>query len=40
MRADWGFPLIPTAGVKAGFPGDIVVTFRQAFTMPVLPVGD
>lgn len=41
LRADWGFPLSngkcytpPTSG---GFPGEIVVTFLQAFPMPVLP---
>lgn len=33
MRVDWGFPL--TQGFMQGpFPGDIVVTFRQAFPMP------
>ena len=36
MRADWGVPL--TRGFyRGGFPGDIVVTFRQAFAMPSLP---
>lgn len=34
MRADWGFPL--TRGYKEpdSFPGDIIVTFEQAFPMP------
>ncbi len=40
MRADWGFPLTPSVLPPSGFPGDIVVTFRQAFPMPVLPTGD
>ena len=37
MRVDWGFPLTPGIVRAGGFPGDIVVTFRQAFPMPVLP---
>lgn len=40
MRADWGFPLTRGVVPAGGFPGDIVVTFRQAFPMPVLPTGD
>jgi hypothetical protein len=37
MRVDWGFPLTRGVVPAGGFPGDIVVTFRQAFPMPVLP---
>ncbi len=36
MRVDWGVPLTP-GFYKGGFPGDIVVTFRQAFAMPTVP---
>jgi hypothetical protein len=32
-RIDWGFPLTP-GFVQGAFPGDIVVTFGQAFPMP------
>jgi hypothetical protein len=36
MRVDWGVPL--TRGYyRGGFPGDVVVTFRQAFSMPTVP---
>lgn len=37
LRADWGFPV--TKGYKEpdGFPGDIVVTFKQAFPIPDVP---
>jgi hypothetical protein len=42
MRIDWGFPLTLGAGpglpTKA-FPGDVVVTFGQAFGVPVIPTG-
>jgi hypothetical protein len=34
MRADWGFPLTRGYQEPDSFPGDIVVTFRQAFPMP------
>lgn len=37
MRADWGFPLTRGVVPTGGFPGDIVITFRQAFPMPTLP---
>ena len=43
MRADWGFPLSSGANkcyqppASSRFPGEIVVTFRQAFPMPVIP---
>lgn len=36
MRADWGVPLTP-GYLRGGFPGDIIVTFRQAFAMPTVP---
>lgn len=37
LRADWGFPV--TRGYKDpdGFPGDLVVTFKQAFPLPDVP---
>jgi hypothetical protein len=34
MRADWGFPLTRGYVEQDSFPGDIVITFRQAFPMP------
>ena len=34
MRADWGFPLTRGYQEPDGFPGDIIITFRQAFPMP------
>jgi hypothetical protein len=34
MRADWGFPLTRGYMERDSFPGDIVLTFRQAFPMP------
>lgn len=40
MRADWGFPLTRGVVPTGGFPGDIVITFRQAFPMPTLPVAN
>ena len=40
MRVDWGFPLTRGVVPPGGFPGDIVVTFRQAFPMPSLPVAN
>lgn len=40
MRADWGFPLTRGVVPTGGFPGDIVVTFRQAFPMPALPAAN
>jgi hypothetical protein len=39
MRVDWGIPVTRGFLPKGGFPGDIVLTFRQAFTMPVIPTG-
>jgi hypothetical protein len=43
MRVDWGFPLTLNAGpglpTKA-FPGDVTVTFGQAFGIPVIPTGN
>jgi len=40
MRFDWGLPLTPVPGLPSTqrpFPGDITITFDQAFGMPVLP---
>ncbi|AUX45619.1 membrane protein [Sorangium cellulosum] len=34
MRADWGFPLTRSYREPDALPGDIVVTFSQAFPMP------
>jgi hypothetical protein len=34
MRADWGFPLTRGYVEPDSLPGDIVITFRQAFPMP------
>lgn len=42
LRADWGFPLsswyVPP--VKSSFPGEIVVSFRQAFPQPSIPTSN
>lgn len=50
IRGDWGFPLTPgyrygdvsasTGQVIGGFPGELTITFGQAFPMPVIPVSD
>jgi hypothetical protein len=50
IRADWGFPLTPgyrygdlsevTGRPIGGFPGELTITFGQAFPMPVVPVSD
>ena len=50
IRGDWGFPLTPgyrygdvsasTGQVIGGFPGELTITFGQAFPMPVVPVSD
>jgi hypothetical protein len=41
MRVDWGFPLTTGPGLPASpFPGDVVVTFGQAFPVPVIPTGN
>lgn len=50
IRADWGFPLTPgyrygdvipgTDRRVGGFPGELTITFGQAFPMPVVPVSD
>jgi hypothetical protein len=37
LRADWGFPVTKGYREPDGFPGDIVVTFRQAFPIPDVP---
>jgi hypothetical protein len=37
MRADWGFPITKGYREPDGFPGDIVVTFKQAFPIPDVP---
>jgi hypothetical protein len=48
MRVDWGFPLtfprgpgVVNAGLpKSPWPGDITVTFGQAFSVPTIPTGN
>jgi hypothetical protein len=43
MRFDWGFPLTLVNGPglpTRSFPGDVVVTFGQAFGVPVIPTGN
>lgn len=50
IRGDWGFPLTPgyrygdvsalTGQRIGGFPGELTITFGQAFPMPVVPVSD
>ena len=42
MRVDWGFPLtLGGAGEPLrSWPGDITVTFGQAFGIPVIPTGN
>ncbi len=50
IRGDWGFPLTPgyrygdvsalTGQTIGGFPGELTITFGQAFPMPVVPVSD
>lgn len=42
FRADWGLPLtkVPELGITGPFPGDIVITFRQAFPMPSIPLDE
>lgn len=37
LRADWGFPVTKGYREPDGFPGDIVVTFKQAFPIPDVP---
>jgi hypothetical protein len=37
FRADWGFPLTQKFAPPGAFPGDIVISFKQAFPMPVVP---
>jgi hypothetical protein len=37
LRADWGFPVTRGYREPDQFPGDIVVTFRQAFPIPDVP---
>ncbi|AKT38741.1 BamA/TamA family outer membrane protein [Chondromyces crocatus] len=34
IRADWGFPLTRGYVARDSFPGDIIVTFGQAFQLP------
>lgn len=36
IRADWGFPLDPTNDDKDDIPGEFVVTFEQAFSIPTI----
>ena len=38
IRADWGFPLARGYMERDSFPGELTVTFGQAFPMPVIPV--
>jgi hypothetical protein len=40
LRFDWGFPLqpAPELGITGPFPGDFVLTFRQAFGMPSVSI--
>lgn len=40
LRADWGLPLtkVPELGITGPFPGDVIVTFRQAFPTPAPPL--
>ncbi|MEZ4307848.1 MAG: BamA/TamA family outer membrane protein [Polyangiaceae bacterium] len=50
IRGDWGFPLTPgyrygdTSAVTGrtidGFPGELTITFGQAFPMPVVPTSE
>jgi hypothetical protein len=43
LRVDWGFPLTPVAGLPSTtrpFPGDVTLTFGQAFNIPVVPTGN
>jgi hypothetical protein len=37
LRADWGFPLTRGYRDPDSLPGDIVVTFKQAFSVPDVP---
>ncbi len=38
IRADWGFPLARGYGERDSFPGELTVTFGQAFPMPQVPI--
>ena len=38
IRADWGFPLARGYRESDGFPGELTVTFGQAFPVPVVPI--
>ena len=40
IRADWGFPLARgySEGSRDSFPGELTVTFGQAFPMPQVPI--
>jgi hypothetical protein len=41
MRIDWGFPLTLGPGLPTSpWPGDVVVTFGQAFGVPQVPTGN
>ena len=40
FRADWGFPLTTKYDPQDGFPGDLLITFQQAFPLPALPLVD
>ncbi|MDI1443946.1 hypothetical protein [Polyangium sp. 6x1] len=38
MRVDWGFPLTREFAPEGPFPGQVVLTFQQAFLMPQVPL--
>ena len=38
IRADWGFPLSHGYRENDGFPGELTVTFGQAFPVPLVPI--
>jgi hypothetical protein len=41
LRVDWGFPLTRGPGLPTkAFPGDVAITFAQAFGVPVIPTGN
>jgi outer membrane protein assembly factor BamA len=40
LRVDWGFPLTQGPGLPKPFPGDVVISFGQAFGVPVIPTGN
>lgn len=38
IRADWGFPLAAGYRERDAFPGELTITFGQAFPMPAVPI--